>query len=325
MLASTYSVVGSPGPLKRALKESGLYQSGAENFVKAAQDQQGYELLPASVPADNAQVQKALAGAFPPSAIEAKATNAIDDFYAWVKGDTESLRVTVHIADRQQELASQLSAHAMERAASLPRCPIDRSLYYQSDIDPFSATCLPYGVTPDSVGIWARSQVLSALSSVTVLSNNSDSSYIGSRSLGQQFNMIPTLHARIEQGRYVLGAMSILLVALAIFCSTNRMSTIRRLGIIGLCVGIAGAVLALVGLYAAQVVTDNAVTARATGTLEPKLLQAGHLLLHDIRNWWLGYSLILVAIGGVTLLGAFYKSKRTSGQDTPQTKQKARL
>lgn len=87
-------------------------------------------------------VRRQVNNVFPPEWIREQVETVIDSVYAFLSGDTDSLRVRIDFSGREETARSALGNVFKERVASLPPCP-ENVIGSLKTLDLFSMTCLP--------------------------------------------------------------------------------------------------------------------------------------------------------------------------------------
>jgi hypothetical protein len=304
LLWSLHQVIGTPTPIKQALKSSGIYQSIVGNALDQAQkdqQQQGSSGSETQIPVSDPQVRKIIGDAFPPSFLQKETESVIDSFYTWVNGKTPTLQFHLDLTEAKTRLANGVQQYAQAHLNSLPPCPANN---IPSDVDPFSATCVPKGVDTAAIAAKARDQIIGGdflkdpnFSADTIKTNNG-------KTLQQQVNKVPVAYKRGVQTMYGFGILAVLFGVAVVFLSAYRRGGIRKVAITAIVVGAVSAALA----WAVGVVFHAAsarLAAQNHTTSQPLQRQATDLvetLIRDMRNQWVIYGLVLVAAGIITLV-----------------------
>lgn len=292
-------VAGDPEPVKKILKESGIYTSAVDTFLDSTnnpnEDSSG-EISP-----DNPVVQAAFKKAFPPQLIEDSTENFIDSTYRWLKGETALPEFRIDLTQAKATFIDEVAAGAQARAASLPACPRG-----QTDFgDPFSAACLPRGVSPALAADKVRAELANnkdflsdpVLTASTFKSgeNPEQSAFAGSS--------LPDVYQNLNNGKILLIVLALLVITGIVFLSPSLSQGIRRVGIILLIVGI--------GILIAVFITNKAATDALPNILakseNPALTDKLQSLVRDIAQnsnkifsifGWVYAGLGAVAVGG---------------------------
>ena len=88
---SLHQVIGTPGPVKTVLRQSGLYESGVGAALDQAQKDQKNDTNENkdNIPVNQPQVRTIIEQAFPPSFLQTQTEQVIDHTYAWLNGMTQ--------------------------------------------------------------------------------------------------------------------------------------------------------------------------------------------------------------------------------------------
>lgn len=299
-LMSVHHTLSDPETVKRALSESAIY----ETFVEKNLGQTGERVTLVTtdqIPLDDPQIEEIVREAVPPEVIEAQANSIIDNFYAWLRGETPSVEFTLDLADSRIKLAEGLATYAADRAASLPRCT--NTSDYRASFDPFNAACLPQGITTDQVGEQVRSEVASnqsllrasTIDGSSLAINNSQEVQIGDLRINRN------LYQKLETILYASGAAAVVLSLMILLCSATLRSGVRRLAVIGIVIGALSALLS--GAISFIMASINPPAASETvAAFQQSAVDAIRLLTAEVRNWWLIYGLSLCGAGILALI-----------------------
>ncbi len=140
-------VVGNAASVKKILASSGIYNS----IVSSALDQANNSSdknnnLNLTDPA----IKAAAESTFDPTFVQNTTEKVIDGTYDWLNGKTTQPNFNIDLNTVKATFAIKVGDAAAARAATLPACPAN-SLPPSSD--PFSAACLPKGITARQVVI----------------------------------------------------------------------------------------------------------------------------------------------------------------------------
>jgi hypothetical protein len=323
ILFSLYQVLGSPTHIKNALDTSGIYDTAIASIVQQSTNEQGTSDTQTSD--GEAAVRKAVGDAIPASYIKDQTSGVLDGVYAWLQGDTQNLTFSIDLTPVKTELVNNLTAQALNRAASLPACTAESQL--TSTDDPFSMECLPPGVTPDQLANQTRQSVLDSEMFKNASITPQNLTEKSSKPLEEQLSPVKDGYQAIKKSVYLVGLLTVVFIATAILLSKPRQTGIKRVAFILLTTGGVGVITAVVGNFVVKFIIDS-LTEKAEGALGAKVAQAAQLLANDIRNWWLilGALSVVTAIG--TLVGMRVWNKKHAdptpvsgpGQKTPTTK-----
>jgi len=306
---SVMQVLGMPAALKQALAQSGIYDVAASNWLHQAQ--QSAEGSSNTIPIDQPAVADVVNKAFPASSIQPQAEKAIDNMYDWLHGKTPTLRFSIDLQGNQSALVSNLTDYVKQHAAALPTCPAGSPAV---NVDPFQATCLPAGITPDMVAQQAESQINqnNFAKQANVNANTPDAS---GQTAAQRLSKVPNIYNAVQKSIYLTGVLALTCLLGVIFLSRPWRTGIRRVSISGLVIGGLGALFAWLSVYAtgklASFVTNSA---GGTNTFQTSIADIVHTLAADIRAWWLGYSIGLIVLGVIGLLSLKYLHMREAAK-----------
>lgn len=176
--------IGKPDQTKALLHKSGVYQAVVPSAVADAAKNNP---TLASLPLDNPTIQKALAKSYNSQKIEAEGDQAVDGIYAWLDGDSKQPKISIDVAPDTAALAQAASDYA----GSLPPCGAGQTAAAFLS-DPLSATCLPAGVSKDSVRTFIASQIVGnpALTSIPPITQD-DIKVMGDMTIMDSFASAP--------------------------------------------------------------------------------------------------------------------------------------
>jgi hypothetical protein len=317
ILISLWLVLGNPGHIKSALKEGGVYKSSTTSLFE--------EVVPtspltssSSISTDDPIVTAALAKAFPAELIESQSSKAVDSIYTWMKGNSQNLEFSLDFTEAKNNFATYLSTAAYTRVSTLPACPVSGALVL--DLDPFTATCKPFGVTADMAAAKVHQEIdqssLFTNSKLTAADITNDQD----QSLNTQLASVPDAYSALMRILVISGALVVALSAVVICLTAPKRKGAKR---IGLLLAVSGGCTALVAI-GTGIALDKLVSTLGSGSgeVQQALLNSASLLARDVQHWWLLYSVTLLVLGiGLLLWIRFTYSvaEVTTEQPTPVT------
>jgi hypothetical protein len=160
LLFSLLQVLGSPGHIKTALDDSGLYNIAVTDLIQESQRHEDGSIATAAeeLPTEQEGVKQAVQKAFPPEMLEAQIGGVVDGVYAWLQGDSKNLSFEVNLSEAQPKLATYLADYAKERVAGLPVCGPE--FVPTAEYDALNASCRPAGLEPSMVAEQTRQKIL---------------------------------------------------------------------------------------------------------------------------------------------------------------------
>jgi hypothetical protein len=316
---SAFKVFGTPGSLKGALHDSGIYTVMVGGTLDQSQDEtaQGDSEIPVTKP----EVRTIIEQSFPPEYLESQIEGALDDIYSWLHGKTPQLAFAINLADGKQRMADGLGTYAQQRLASLPAC--NKADMPRGDVDAFSATCVPPGYGTADAAATVRDNILhgdflkdSTISAQTIKNDEG-------QTLSEQVADAPSAYKHVAWGLFSAGMVILLLAAGIVFLSSHWRSGLRTLGIILTVIGACSALLAWGISFGIQKVANSRLAASSDdlgGVLQEKGVQVAQILSNDMRNWWMLYALGLLVLGiGALVTLRFVKPKRGDGPVAPSS------
>ena len=130
LTAALAYTLGSPQTLKSALADSGVYQTASKQLTDQAVSRTVSETGPALNGVAEGTIRTAAAETFTPQAIRQTAERSIDNIYAWLSGETDTLDASIDTSAYARTYADKLVAggtseavdDALREAQSLPAC-----------------------------------------------------------------------------------------------------------------------------------------------------------------------------------------------------------
>jgi hypothetical protein len=292
-------VAGSPNPVKKLLAVSGLYKSvvtSALDQAKNSSDDGG------GIPLGDPAIKQAAQESFSPQVVQQSSEKVIDGIYNWLGGRAASPDFNVDLTSAKNTFAEKVGQIAKDRVSKLPACTAT-----PANTDPFSATCLPRGVTPDQVGQQAKQDVLTGQGflehpNITASSFKGENS---NQSVFEQKNAkdFPKQYQRVKKTPYILIILSLLTIAAIIFLSANRRKGIRHVGITLITTGI----IMLVFAWALNSALTRNIVPKIQ--LDNKVLQAdvqklAAAIVHDLTHNYTLFGIVYAVLGIAAFAGA---------------------
>lgn len=312
-----YQTLGSAGPLKSALRESGIYQTGVGDALQQT-NKETPEHKQGDIPIDRPEIQQAIKDAFPPQYIQAQSEKALDATYAWLQGETPTLSFKIDLSEAKTRLADNMAAYAQKRLDTLPACTAADLHASGSDVDVFTTPCVPPGVDKAALAAKAHDEIVGGdfLKDTTVSADTIKDDQ--GRPLGNSMQAGPAIYNTIQVGMYVTMGIAGALAAGVVLLSPAWQAGLRRLGIILLAVGGTGIVLSLLtDMGMRQATTAFLEKAQDNQALQEKIMKVVTLLVSDMRGHWVVFSVVLLAAGAAAM-AVWYFTRQTAA-DTAQT------
>jgi hypothetical protein len=303
-------IVGSPGPVKKILSNSGIYGSAVEQVlnengkVTAAGND-----ISLTDPAIKSAAQKS----FSPEVVQDTTEKVIDGVYDWLNGKVAQPDFSIDLSAAKATFASNVGAAATERSSTLPVCP---SRTIPSSTDPLNITCLPRGLTASQVGAQAQSDVLRGqgfLDNPVISPDQFKSSGSNQSVFSGQLKNLPTQYRRVKATPIILTLLSILTAVSIVFLSASKRKGLKHLGIVLVTVG----VFMLLFAWVLSSVIPNKLAQNIK--LDNKVLQSNvRKLVTDTlqsidKNYW-EFSAGYIALGALAVGGATFIN-RGSGKE----------
>lgn len=221
----------SPEIVKRALKESGIYDSLLKQSIVPG------GMLTAEALADP-EIQKILSDAAPPSYMQATTEKIIDNVYAYVRGETQSFDFTIDLTEVKAKFADGMATYAAQKYSALPPCPTLAPPPATPEAL-LEATCASRLVSSNQVQANVREQILTG--SLLPSGDNLDVQELTSAegtSITGPLEVLRAAYPYLAALIYVLPALSIVLILSIIFLCLSRRQGLKRVASLLLSAGI---------------------------------------------------------------------------------------
>jgi hypothetical protein len=306
---TVFAVLDRPGPVKKALDTSGIYNVFVSRTLAEKQDQGEIE-TPSTDEAQNAldhAVQQALSPAF----IQKTAEDSVDQAYDWLHGRTKHLGLAVNVADAKERFANSIAAYVQQKAATLPVCT--HPVQVPATLDELMAlNCRPAGVPAEVLATVARQEALKTRFFDELLLTTDNLEDEQGHSLDKKLEAVPRAHRYFIMSLYIIPVVLLLCTVAIIFGSATRRGGMKRVGHMLLWTGLLSIVWALVAMWllgkaGERVASDNGEVA-AIGN---NILRAIDSLAVDLRTWWVGIGVAYVLLGVALFVTTRLLNKRT--------------
>jgi hypothetical protein len=310
-------VIGSPEPVKKILSGSGIYNSVVGTALEQAKTTSSGT---SEVSLNDPTIKKAAQESFSPDVVKNSSEKVVDGIYVWLDGKSPQPQFDIDLSNAKNDFADKVGEAAKTKAATLPVCTSA-----PTTTDPFSATCVPPGVTPEQIGDQAKNDVLKGQGFLEhpKITASSFKSASGNHSLFEgKLKGAPKKYQLAKKTPYILAGLTILAMLAIVFLSTTRRKGLRRVGVI----------LAIVGVFMLafawglnRVVTQN-ITPKIV--VENKVLQSNmRNLATDIthrvdRNYWI-FGIVYAALGLILILTTLFVGRNRSKKSPAATKAQA--
>lgn len=241
-------MAGSSENIKETLAKNDVYSviiPGALDQAKAGQakaENGGAQEINLSDPAIKTVAERT----FTPKFLQENTEKMLDSIFLWLDGKTQTPDFRIDLSGLKATFAAEAAKVAKDKAASLPACP--SGLSGSSDnFDPFSATCLPVGLTPAA----AAQQVQDTLNrgedfleNPVITADTLESGSSGQSIFSDQLKSLPRGYQWFNKTPFILAVLSVLCILGVVFLSTSRRAGLRRAGLSLLTVGISFLIIA---------------------------------------------------------------------------------
>ncbi len=211
----------SPGPLKRALQDSGIY----DQFVDALVDQSAAVNQRSSVPLEDPEVRRIINRSFSPVLLQTSTEKVIDAGYDWAYGRKPAIDFTINLDSNKRSLANELSTYAFKRIQTLPNCNGQVTSY-----DPFTANCRIFFESDLAEQAKLTEQIYSNKDVLPnpVITDDSLPKVNGGHRLETAYPLLPKIMPIVSGLPYILGGLSAVLGLLLVRLSSKARAGVRQ-------------------------------------------------------------------------------------------------
>lgn len=221
-------IVTNPTSVKKILADSKIYDSAiSTTFDQAKKTDSG---LNNGITLTDPAIKAAAEKNFTPAFLQSSTESVIDGIYGWLDGSTSIPKFRIDLTNIKASFAADAGLAAQQRVSNLPACP---SALSASNLDAFSATCLPSGLNPATVASQTQAELNSAtgflpepiITADSVKSANSDQNIFSS-----DLKDVPRVYQQVNKMLFVQGLLCLLFAIGIIFLSNTRRKGFRRVG-----------------------------------------------------------------------------------------------
>jgi hypothetical protein len=310
---SILRIVGSPGPVKQILSESGIYNSVVGNALDQAKKSSGGS---SEVSLTDPAIKNAAEESFNPHVVQDSSEKVIDGVYGWLDGKSSKPDFSIDLSDAKNNFAEKVGQAAKTKAATLPVCTSA-----PTTTDPFSATCIPPGVTPAQVGEQAKNDVLKGQGFLEhpVVTANSFKSATGNDSVFDgKLKNAPKQFQRAKKTPFILAGLTILAMLAIVFLSATKRKGLRHVGIT---LALVGALMLAIAWGLNRVVAQN---------ITPKIIVENKVLQNSVRtlatdlahridqNYWI-FGIAYTLLGLILIISTLFIGRNRSKKEPKQT------
>lgn len=318
--------------VKKWLSNSGIYNnlvdSALENMEKNPPKPSDTSEVPLSDPA----VRKIITSALTPQFLQNSSEQVIDGTFRWLNGQVKTPDFKINISGLKTNIINGVADYARSRYNSLPICPA-RTLPSSTDV--FQINCRPargFNIEPsvasfkqqltDSKDFLPNSTIDSAN-----LSLNQQSGSSNQKPIFERLNKLPKAYQWLKIAPFILGFITLGLMAAVIFGSNSRRGGLKRVAIALIAAGL----LLIIGVFITSAGLDKAEQAILTS----KSQQASPVIQKDViaiirsaaadlsrPTLWFGILFVTAAIGAFVYL-IISRNKQSSKNLSPSPTPKA--
>ena len=287
LFVALQATVNSPQLVKASLSKSTIYEKLTEPDILSRNSDLSSTAL------SDKGVQVALKNAIMPSYAQASTERLIDDMYAYIRGETTTLDLSVDVGDAKTRFADKMASYVQQKFEALPRCQ-ELKIPSTSIESLLEATCTPIGISSQQAARYARDEILH-----TELFSNDRLDVAGLVSVRETYlrayvDEIRALYPPFIMLVYILPVAAFVLAFCVLLLAKSKRRGVKIIanvcmtaGIISLLVG-----LVIIGLVTVILGDTSQASSAAMGSL--KVTTAD--IVTGIRTWWLGIAGLFVAI-----------------------------
>lgn len=218
--------------VKGWLEESKFYDRAILGVLENSEGNVG------DIPLNDPRVQQIVSEAFTSQFLRDSVTAVLDGTYGWLAGETAQPEFSIDIADAKNKLITNIGTYATEQAAQLPPCTQEQLAEFSNGFDAFSASCLPAGITAEQAGQQLQDELLASqdflgdttFSGADLLATKTENGSTVGESL--ENSGAPEVYQASNTLLLITGVIAGLLVLAIVLLSANRISGLRRSGVI---------------------------------------------------------------------------------------------
>jgi hypothetical protein len=215
------NTVGDRTVVNQWFNDSGIYDNFIDEVVSATTKQTSDYPDVASIDAET--LSGAAGEAFSAEFLQATLESALDSGYNWLEQDTEKLELSLDFTEVKNSFATALGDSVISKAESLPACD---TFDFPSELDIFSAECLPPGADPSALAEDFKSSILASEDllpdPIIDAEDIKFSSNDGEKRIDEAFNKAPDWYRTATSMAWVFTGLSILAIVGVVFLAATR-------------------------------------------------------------------------------------------------------
>ncbi len=298
LLASLFilGTIGNEALVKQQLRDSGIYKAMATDIATRATSESGDKQDPL--------VQAALTQTITGDTVGQFAEDAIGSTYSWVRGEAQTPSFTLHVDTIKPTLIANLTTQLRSRLESLPMCPKG---VIPSNTDPFTASCLPTGVSIDkeiaSQQAQIQAQADEAFRNTNLTANDIKVEKDGvEQPYYQGLSSLPKYYHWLVLAPRIAAISTVILIGLLVLLARPHEKGLKTSAIICLPVG---CLLLLVGIFIPTVVDQLSrpiATSLKDSTYKEPVTSLVASLLGNTKSFLITQGIVLILIGALLVL-----------------------
>lgn len=222
--------LAEPVTIKTWLKDSGVYESIAEEVSKNATIQQTSD--GSVVQITSKDIVSVAQEAFPSSTLQRAGESVIDGFYSWFKGDTTGPEFRIDLTQEKALFANLMAKKLESKINELPECS-DTGVIKVQAFDPFTADCKPKGVDLTKVLANFEDEIAKStdLLSQTVFTGGDikiDNSSSVPERIGSALPWVPKAYTGLLWAPFVIVGLTVIVAIVSIFGASSKRKGVKR-------------------------------------------------------------------------------------------------
>lgn len=227
--------IGTPGPVKKTLSDSGIYDSVLTGLLNQAKENTSSS---GDVSLIDPVIQKAANASFTPQVLQQNTEKILDSTYKWLNGDSPTPDFKIDLSSVKTSFASNVASGLQDKLATLPVCTTAAS---KDNFDALTASCLPKGMTTASAANNVKTSLLSGqgfLDNPVITANDLKANGSNTSIFTDKLKKAPDYFSWIKKVPYILIGLTLLTGALIVLLSATKSKGLRKIGFTLVIVGV---------------------------------------------------------------------------------------
>jgi len=219
-------IVGKSSDIKEVLTQTNSYQRFVPAVIEANKNAAQNS---SSLNYEDQNIARIINESFPANDLKRVSENLVDNAYAWLDGDKQTLTFKADFTHNKLQLADKLSTYAFERLRKQPFCT-----RLPEVVNPLTIECQPAGYNLDEAEVSYRQQLLesdSFLSKTILTQDDLPKNGVGN-TITEQYDFAPMAYRWLLRAPFILGGLFVLFGALYVLLSSRVRKGISGFGAI---------------------------------------------------------------------------------------------